>query len=234
MPLLFAISAIVVYLECAFHLELKQTTESISEPKWGFHFLSMLCGLLLLGVVNIVHKYFTFKKNHEDLMSYRIGQKLRPFPMLREMSRFIPEIIAVIVSVLLTCFAYQKEFNLYISNILGVMKVLWSPLCVLCMMLSIEIMVFMRDKYTQETSSTLLVVFVIAAIVADLCIGFIEIPEGMYKDFSVVAPKVAYSIFLGCLSFFAGKFMEMNASQKQQEEDQMDEDIQEINEHLMD
>ena len=98
----------------------------------------------------------------------------------------------------------------------------------------------MRERYTKDnknlskhsTSSALLIIFVIAAVVADLCIGFIEIPYNEYGNFSIIAPKVAYSIFLGCLSFFAGKFMEMDAIQKHAEVIEMDGYIKNIKEHL--
>ena len=112
----------------------------------------------------------------------------------------------------------------------------YTPFWVLCMMLSIEVMIFMRERYTEKIkekkkeSSTLLIVFVAAAVIADLCIGLIELPVGV--DPIIVVNKIAFSVFLGCVSFFAGKFMEMDSIQKQVDIENMETSMKNINNYI--
>ena len=119
------------------------------------------------------------------------------------------------------------------------LSLFYMPFFVLCMMLSIEVMIFLREKYTEESasrikesSSGLLIVFVSAAIIADICIGIIELP--MNPSGWMIFNKIAYSLFLGCLSFFAGKFMEMTALQNAVDMEKMDSCLDNIKDCLYD
>ena len=113
---------------------------------------------------------------------------------------------------------------------------MYTPFCVLLMMLSIEVMTFMRERYTEKVkdkkkeSSKLLIIFVAAAIIADLCIGLIELPANV--DNAILIRKIAYSVFLGCVSFFAGKFMEMYSIQKQVDMETMETSMKNINDYI--
>ena len=116
------------------------------------------------------------------------------------------------------------------------LSIMYTPFCVLLMMLSIEVMTFMRERYTEKVkdkkkeSSKLLIIFVAAAIIADLCIGLIELPANV--DNAILIRKIAYSVFLGCVSFFAGKFMEMYSIQKQVDMETMETSMKNINDYI--
>ena len=95
----------------------------------------------------------------------------------------------------------------------------YNSFLIAAMMISIEIMVLMREYYSsnkkqngdliqKQHSSSIIVVFVIAAIVVDICIGYIELPypsgdSTIYGAF--LRDKLASAMLLGCLSFFVGK-----------------------------
>ena len=233
--IVLACSALIVFFECAVHLEWKLSGCKIShpiaipKPDGSFLFSLMLTCVCVLVFFRTLYKWYISKRFSEDL----------PWKGWRKYKYPLQLVCVSLVAVIPVCNWFLQQ-DWVASYLHPIMHVFWSPLCVLCMMLSIEIMIFMRERYTTHNknlsehgaSSALLIVFVIAAVVADLCVGFIEIPYGSYDDFSIIAPKVAYSIFLGCLSFFAGKFMEMDAIQKHAEEIEMDGYIQSINEYL--
>lgn len=136
------------------------------------------------------------------------------------------------LAILVSCWSYYKVLP---ETLLAVC---YMPFVTLCMMISIEVMVFMRERYlskintkinTTETghnSSKLLVVFVAAAIIADMCIGFLELP----KDYNIrmLLDKMVSAVFLGCISFFVGKFMEIDSMQKQSEMSDMQQALEHI------
>lgn len=229
----FAISALLVFFECAVHLELKlfdKMPHHDFDPlghNGGAIFAWILAGVCVWGAFRSVIRWYVRTRYNEQL--FWRGWRRPKVKLVLQLSS------VVLLAVFPICYWVFK-----IDFIDKIMYTCWSPLCVLCMMLSIEIMIFMRERYTKDnknlskhnTSSALLIIFVIAAVVADLCIGFIEIPYNEYGNFSIIAPKVAYSIFLGCLSFFAGKFMEMDAIQKHAEVIEMDGYIKNIKKHL--
>lgn len=107
---------------------------------------------------------------------------------------------------------------------------------VLCMMISIEIMIIMRENYEKKieegknTSYKLLIILVVAAIIADLCIGMIEL-HGDFSDTKHVAMKVASALLLGCISFFVGKFLDVYYMQKQLELNDIEQSIKNIQQH---
>lgn len=239
--IVFAISSLLVFFECAFHLELKLHNELVDlydviKPDGGKICFAVIALISVLSFCFICYKWIIKTQYSEKLIWRGLDKHYIKYPL---------KLIGI--SLLFCIPAYywhiaEHELNLseFAQKINHICHICWSPLCVLCMMLSIEIMIFMRERYTKDnknlskhsTSSALLIIFVIAAVVADLCIGFIEIPYNEYGNFSIIAPKVAYSIFLGCLSFFAGKFMEMDAIQKHAEVIEMDGYIKNIKEHL--
>lgn len=267
--LVFALSALIVYFECAIHLETKfieiesqdvikvdhPIVESIKAlgsagnnsksdglvleegigkilPDGYENAFRVFLGICLLLALWGLYHWYSRSLFKDKLIWVKVWKNWA--------CRFILKALMVLVllgvffiGILTTWFSFEDSvFDVFLS-------ISWAPFWVLCMMLSIEIMVFMREKYTkesdderEETSSALLIIFVVAAVVADLCIGFIELPA----DFTplMVLNKVAYSIFLGCLSFFAGKFMEMDAIQKRVEEKRIDESINNIKAYLED
>ncbi len=95
------------------------------------------------------------------------------------------------------------------------------------MMISIEWLIFMREKYQgnaesfnhvkqkHNSDSSILVILVIAAILSDICLGIIELGNTFtIKD---VVDKVASALFLGCICFFLGKFIENHRMQQEKD-----------------
>lgn len=124
-------------------------------------------------------------------------------------------------------------------------------LCIPIMMISIEWLIFMLEEYvlkrhkkdikensgqkgddkpTQHHSSSILVILVAAAIIADVCIGIIELNGELTA--SGITTKVAAALFLGCVCFFIGKFIDMHRVQKSIDVDDMSEVLDKIEKHL--
>ena len=64
-----------------------------------------------------------------------------------------------------------------------------------------------KDKNVEEKKhhgNSVLIVLVAAAIIADICIGLIELNGNL--TLSTITTKVASALFLGCICFFVGKF----------------------------
>lgn len=89
------------------------------------------------------------------------------------------------------------------------------------MMISIEWLIFMLEEYafkhedsaeSRHHGNSVLVVLVAAAIIADVCIGLIEL-NGVLTP-GAVTEKVAKALLLGCICFFIGKFIDMHRVQK--------------------
>lgn len=109
----------------------------------------------------------------------------------------------------------------------------YNTFLVAVMMISIEIMVLTRElsskrinfisdetkKISHQSSKGLLIVFVLAAIIADMCIGYIELPylNSENTDFYqyMLNDKLASALLLGCISFFTGKFIEQHSIQQE-------------------
>ena len=106
---------------------------------------------------------------------------------------------------------------------------LFAPFCLLVMMISIEWLIFMREKYqgnakspnhiNQEhhsnSDSSILIILVIAAVLSDICLGIIEL--GNVFTIKDVIDKVASALFLGCICFFLGKFIENHRVQQEKD-----------------
>lgn len=139
-------------------------------------------------------------------------------------------VILMIVIILSAFFIYRMNSSSYVSMI-------YNSILVLMMMLSIEIMIFMRERYSKKIqehhSSGIIIVLVAFAIIADFCIGFIEIPYDCIT-WELLFNKIASALLLGCISFFTGKFLEINSMQKQIEIDYMYKMINNINNYLSD
>lgn len=146
----------------------------------------------------------------------------------------LKKISADLLRIILLFFAVWVACVLYECIPTHKLAVCYMPFLTLCMMVSIEVMIFMRERYlskinTTETghnSSKLLVVFVAAAIIADMCIGFLELP--MDYNIRMLLDKMVSAVFLGCISFFVGKFMEIDSMQKQSEMSDMQQALEHI------
>ena len=183
---------------------------------------------MLDGVTKALLLFFLCLILYIATLIFRRVRKRFKFKYNKSISKNVLLLLGGIFMICFYClYRYTPKLNILIS---------YTPLWVLCMMLSIEIMIFMREKYTakinteKKESSTLLIIFVVAAVTADLCIGFIELPPNV--DPVIIVNKIAYSIFLGCVSFFAGKFMEMDSIQKQVDVEKMEKSMSNINDYI--
>lgn len=118
------------------------------------------------------------------------------------------------------------------------LEIYYMPFWTMCMMISIEVMIFMRERYStmlvdnkgHKDSTKQIVVFVLFAIIADFCIGYIELPKEF--DTQMLIGKFASAILLGSISFFVGKFLDTNSIQRQTEIDSVDKSIATIESYL--
>ena len=96
--------------------------------------------------------------------------------------------------------------------------ILFIPLMMIC----VEWLIFMLEEYADKKDknvkekkhhgNSVLIVLVAAAIIADICIGLIELNGNL--TLSTITTKVASALFLGCICFFVGKFINMRRAQK--------------------
>lgn len=118
------------------------------------------------------------------------------------------------------------------------------------MMVAIEWLIFMLEEYALKRGhknhnsqnddqkqreaahhgNIVLVILVAAAIVADVCIGIIEL-NGMLT-LSNITTKVASALFLGCVCFFIGKFINMHRVHKSIDVEDMSEVVHTIHKHI--
>lgn len=118
------------------------------------------------------------------------------------------------------------------------------PLMLVIMMLSIEWLIFMRQEYSglahnggepkevKKGNASILIVLVCAAIMIDVCLGIVELITHSNIEEPVVAldyvAKIASALILGCICFFAGKFLDMYRMQQQTDMVKMKECINEL------
>ena len=76
----------------------------------------------------------------------------------------------------------------------------------------------------------MLIVLVAAAIIADICIGLIELNGNL--TLSTITTKVASALFLGCICFFVGKFINMRRAQKSIDKGEMKDVVKTIEEMI--
>jgi uncharacterized membrane protein YbjE (DUF340 family) len=97
----------------------------------------------------------------------------------------------------------------------------YHDMWVLSMMISIEWLIFMREKHSSQehNHTTMLVVLVVMAIIADIALGVTEmaIEKNKFTWNIISAP-----IFLGCICFFFGKWLENNNTKQQDELKEME------------
>ena len=100
----------------------------------------------------------------------------------------------------------------------------YHDMWVLTMMISIEWLIFVREKHSlqEHNHTTMLVVLVAMAIIADIALGVTEM-EIADKPFSWNI--ISVPIFLGCICFFFGKWLENNNTKQQDELKEMESTI---------
>ena len=87
-------------------------------------------------------------------------------------------------------------------------------------MLSIEWLILMKgNSLESDKHQTLLAVLVVMAVVSDISYGMIE----LYQKYTLpnVLDKMFSALFLGCICFFTGKFLELQYKQRQKNKNDM-------------
>ena len=128
---------------------------------------------------------------------------------------------------------------------------LFHPIVILCMMLSIEWLIFMKTesedsrneqnnsqkckdendkKDAQKKTNASLYLLTIVAILLDMGLGFVEwVTETINHDnITLLLAKLASAIVLGAICFFSGKFLDMHREQQKQDRDTMNRCIETI------
>lgn len=105
-----------------------------------------------------------------------------------------------------------------------VLLLLFQPLCVLGLTISIEWMSFMQEylhERTQPQKSYTLIWIVVASIVVDVSMSIAE----HYNHYYTMSPNyvdvIASALFSGCLSFIFGKWLENHKMMAQQTQNEM-------------
>ncbi len=193
-------------------LENKEDTVPSMIKNWICIFLLSI--LLVFTIILNFRKIVTWLKNAYDIWM------AKPLSNLNKAHRYRRNTF-IVLAVMLFFTDLIMRGKLHIANLI-------VPICLLIIMISIEWLIFMREQHFEKSSKNhengspkkqnngLLVVIVIAAIISDICLGLIEL--GHFKDNSdQILVKIMSAIFLGCLCFFFGKFLENYRAQQRQE-----------------
>ncbi len=148
-------------------------------------------------------------------------------PIRRKISRF---------------YSHNKMYLLFwfLIIMLVLSNELFTFVLLLAAMLSIEWLILMREKeYSKsekqhskcesvtnappapKSHSSLLVVLVVMAIMADISFGMVELQQ--IYTLSNVMDKIFSALFLGCICFFMGKFMDMQYVHESEDKEYMNE-----------
>ena len=153
------------------------------------------------------------------------------------------EIVALLIIIFYIGYSFPKIKYIFWKNLMMMVTILLAfllciagslrtPLMLLTAMLSIEWLILMRERKQEEKGehaggSKLLVVLVLMAILADISFGMIELHQ-MYT-LNNVLDKVFSALFLGCICFFIGKFMEMQYIHVAEDMKEMERIVNKIN-----
>lgn len=181
----------------------------------------LIIGALLFPFVHWIYKMCCINiKSMRKKMNYR-----EKFLYNKDKNKFK---IAVPISAFLTALLIYI-LGIADISVQSLLDSLFAPFCLLVMMISIEWLIFMREKYqgnakspnhiNQEhhsnSDSSILIILVIAAVLSDICLGIIEL--GNVFTIKDVVDKVASALFLGCICFFLGKFIENHRVQQEKD-----------------
>ena len=110
---------------------------------------------------------------------------------------------------------------------------IYHEIWTLAMMISIEWLIFMREKHQTEghNHTAMLIVLVVLAIVADIALSVTEAylhfePEQIGQIIRFDPKIVSAPIFLGCICFFFGKWLENDNVKKQDDLKEMETIVQ--------
>lgn len=120
-------------------------------------------------------------------------------------------------------FTLTRAVCVAVSSVLVIISLYSNQICLLVMMLAIEWLMFMKEQLGAHRSKTIpsMTVMVAAAIIADMSLGVIE----YYAHNSTGVPNFIYiiasSLFLGCICFFFGKWLENRREQAHVDQEDM-------------
>ena len=127
-------------------------------------------------------------------------------------------------------FTLTTATSIFISSILVIISLYSNQICLLVMMLAIEWLMFMKEQLIAQKSNTVpsMKVMVAAAIIADMSLGIIE----YYAHHTTGLPNFIYiiasSMFLGCICFFFGKWLENRREEVHADQEEMNKCVGEI------
>ena len=154
-------------------------------------------------------------------------------------------VIIPAVFIVMLLFSIRYCFNVKWSDMVATFFI---PLTLVAMMLSIEWLIFMRQEYSgsphdsgeqkeaKKGNASILIVLVCAAIMIDVCLGIVELVAHSKSPIDTMdyVAKIASALILGCICFFAGKFLDMYRIQQQTDVHRMKGCIEELSKRVND
>lgn len=209
----FGISALILYFSV---VDLVNVTENKGEILNVRNFFNLLesnyCSIVLYSGL---------------LISVPLLLKWRWEYCKKNIKKFLTGLVGIVVILQIVKCCSEVELSKTI-------EAFFIPLTLVAMMLSIEWLIFMRQEYsgvahycgelknTETRNTTILIVLVCAAIMIDVCLGIVELiaHSNLSESKEVVnamdyVAKIASALILGCICFFAGKFLDMYRIQQQ-------------------
>ena len=196
----------------------------------AFTYLAWGSMIALLGTCILRYLYLSIRcKKNRNAYSLRL-------------KRFKNVICKIIITGLVLGTLYFIFFVVFKSPYGIFLETFFIPITLMIMMLSIEWLIFMRQEYSSLAkdskdisinnngeNGTVLIVLVFAAILTDMCLGIVEL---VGEDISLMSEeligKLASALILGCICFFAGKFLDMHRMQQQTDMIKMKKCIKEL------
>lgn len=198
----------------------------------------VFCATALITYLKISHhSLFEFLNSLDAIAKDWINSETSPSYMLTGFA-VIAVSIFVIRKVLkkirrkrnLRSFTMTTVVSWSVTIILLIISLISNQMCILIMMLAIEWLMFMKEQLIVHKSSTTpsMKVMVAAAIIADMSLGIIE----HYAHHDTSLPNFIYiiasSMFLGCICFFFGKWLENRREQTHVDQEDMNKCVSEI------
>ncbi len=232
----FGISALILYFFVADLVNRTDTRSIIFCSRNLMHFLENSQELTKWLGVSVLGGFIVFSLRK---WRGRLKKNIKKYRIVL----FTMPIIIVIPPSIKCCFETTW------SDIVGTFFI---PLTLVAMMLSIEWLIFMRQEYSgfahdnrepkgaKTRNTSILIVLVCAAIMIDVCLGIVELISKSYvndadlyevgvKDY---VAKIASALILGCICFFAGKFLDMYRIQQLTDVTKMQECIKALDKRM--
>lgn len=194
----------------------------------------------LSSIEKIIYLYVVAKENPKEFNEYlnekffsRDGYLIKCINFDTTPSKFIYLMIVFVAGFLVyKCRAEIRRNIFWIMVVCGGLLLAFSGkyannFLLLYTMLSIEWLILMKGNSLEgDKHQTLLAVLVVMAVVSDISYGMIE----LYQKYTLpnVLDKMFSALFLGCICFFTGKFLELQYKQRQKNKNDMGEVLDKI------